>query len=90
MEAKQKLPKPKLTPAIAKLGMQILEERMKEYPEDEASSVQTCSRNKRHALLVRIGEKQILQTTINKLKQQAEGQKRAAEISNGSSKRQKV
>ena len=33
MAAKQKLPKPKLTPAIAKLGMQILERRLRQYPE---------------------------------------------------------
>ena len=34
MESKQKLPKPKLTPTIAKLGMQILEERIKRYPQE--------------------------------------------------------
>ncbi|KAI9493377.1 hypothetical protein BDB00DRAFT_823797 [Zychaea mexicana] len=95
METKQKLPKPKLTPAIAKLGMQILEERMKRYPQeddDQALLQSGCSPNKRHALLVRIGEKRILEATINKLKREAEGQKRAVdeEDSQGHSKKKKA
>ncbi|KAI7848909.1 hypothetical protein BDC45DRAFT_295288 [Circinella umbellata] len=78
MESKQKLPKPKLTPTIAKLGMQILEERIKRYPQETLMQA-NCNRNKRHALLVRIGEKKILEETINKLKKVTEGQKRSAE-----------
>lgn len=31
---------------------------------------QNCSTNKRHALLVRIGEKQIIHNTIDKLQQE--------------------
>lgn len=37
--------------------------------QDDVAQLQQCSaRNKRHALLVRIGEKQILQATLSKLK----------------------
>ncbi|KAI9259641.1 hypothetical protein BDA99DRAFT_440228 [Phascolomyces articulosus] len=39
MESKQKLPKPKLTPTIAKLGMQILEERTKRYPQEVRNKI---------------------------------------------------
>ncbi|KAG2201074.1 hypothetical protein INT47_010826 [Mucor saturninus] len=74
MVEKQKLPKPKLTASVKKVIEHILRKRLEErYPttmqEDEAElgELKEMS-NKRNALLVRVGEKKILQQTLDAFK----------------------
>ncbi|KAI7887800.1 uncharacterized protein EV154DRAFT_605310 [Mucor mucedo] len=74
MVEKQKLPKPKLTASVKKVIEHILHKRLEErYPttmqEDEAElgELKEMS-NKRNALLVRVGEKKILQQTLDAFK----------------------
>ena len=64
---------------IKKRGCKV-QQRLKCYQDDNQTLLQTkCDRNKRNALLVRIGEKKILEETIDKLKKEVESQKRSIE-----------
>ncbi|CDS08282.1 hypothetical protein LRAMOSA02230 [Lichtheimia ramosa] len=74
IERKQKLPKPRLTAPVIDMAIDLLQARLKRYPTsldaDMTELQQNCSTNKRHALLVRIGEKQIIHNMIDKLQQE--------------------
>ncbi|KAJ7933792.1 SET domain-containing protein [Mycena leptocephala] len=79
--AKDKVPKPKMDSEVLDVVCAVLERRLQEYPytsDDDVSLLrdETLSINKRHALIVRIGEKRILQSALQKIKaQQSEAQK---------------
>ncbi|GBE80467.1 SET domain-containing protein [Sparassis crispa] len=70
--AKSKLPKPKVDSVVLSVVMQVLERRLREYPTtievDEAllapGTVDSLSLNKKHAVIVRLGEKRILCGTL--------------------------
>lgn len=51
---------------------------------------QNCNTNKRHALLVRIGEKQIIHSTIDKLQQERGKRSNDDDGSESTNKRQKT
>ncbi|OJT11683.1 Ribosomal lysine N-methyltransferase 4 [Trametes pubescens] len=69
---KSKLPKPKLDKDVLAIAVDVLEKRLKEYSttleEDEAllapERIGELSLNKRHAVIVRLGEKRILRGTL--------------------------
>ncbi|KAI0645857.1 SET domain-containing protein [Trametes meyenii] len=69
---KSKLPKPKVDKEVLAVSSNVLENRLKEYPttaeEDESllapGSVERLSINKKHAVIVRLGEKRILRGTL--------------------------
>ncbi|KAL1945928.1 hypothetical protein VTO73DRAFT_1930 [Trametes versicolor] len=69
---KSKLPKPKLDKDVLTIAVDVLEKRLKDYPttleEDEAllapERFGELSLNKRHAVVVRLGEKRILRGTL--------------------------
>ncbi|EJF65011.1 SET domain-containing protein [Dichomitus squalens LYAD-421 SS1] len=73
---KSKLPKPKVDPDVLTVAIDVLSARLKEYPtsieEDEkllsADKVESLSLNKKHAVIVRLGEKRILQGTLKQLR----------------------
>ncbi|KAI1795525.1 SET domain-containing protein [Ganoderma leucocontextum] len=75
---KSKLPKPKVDVDVLTVAIDVLEARLKEYPtsinEDEklleAGIVELLSLNKKHAVIVRLGEKLILQGTLKQLRAQ--------------------
>ncbi|KAI8376131.1 uncharacterized protein BYT42DRAFT_573524 [Radiomyces spectabilis] len=81
MAEKEKLPKPRLTPEAKQLLIQLLEQRLARYPtslEDDVVSLQSSSSHaKKNAILVRLGEKQILVKTLEKLKAAPVAQKRS-------------
>ncbi|KAG0174351.1 hypothetical protein DFQ28_006666 [Apophysomyces sp. BC1034] len=73
MIEKDKLPKPNLTPEIKDLILKVLEKRLARYPtslEDDLVALEAddLRLNKRNALQVRIGEKQVLLETLKNLK----------------------
>ncbi|KAJ6594439.1 hypothetical protein B0H19DRAFT_920100 [Mycena capillaripes] len=73
--AKDKVPKPKLDNEVLDVVCAVLERRLKEYPSSFDDDVgllrdETLSLNKRQALIVRIGEKTILQSALQKIKAQ--------------------
>ncbi|KAI0032909.1 SET domain-containing protein [Vararia minispora EC-137] len=87
---KGKLPKPRWDDAIANVVKHVLRERVKCYPttleDDEKMLAGTrhLSLNKKHALVVRIGEKDILHDTLRQLEEQPrKAKKRKAEDENG-------
>ncbi|KAI0823428.1 SET domain-containing protein [Trametes gibbosa] len=69
---KSKLPKPKIDKDVLSVAAEVLEQRLKEYSttaeEDEKllapGNVEQLSVNKRHAVVVRLGEKRILQGAL--------------------------
>ncbi|KAJ8486926.1 hypothetical protein ONZ51_g4522 [Trametes cubensis] len=69
---KSKLPKPKLDKDVLAIAVDVLQKRLKDYPttmeEDEKllapDAVEQLSLNKRHAVVVRLGEKRILHGTL--------------------------
>ncbi|KAI0368296.1 SET domain-containing protein [Pilatotrama ljubarskyi] len=69
---KSKLPKPKVDKDVLSIAADVLEKRLKEYSttleEDEKllapGSVEQLSLNKKHAVIVRLGEKRILRGTL--------------------------
>ncbi|KAI0666004.1 SET domain-containing protein [Trametes maxima] len=69
---KSKLPKPKVDKDVLSVSANVLESRLKEYPttaEDDESLlapglVEELSTNKRHAIIVRLGEKRILRGAL--------------------------
>ncbi|RPD78643.1 SET domain-containing protein [Lentinus tigrinus ALCF2SS1-7] len=73
---KSKLPKPKVDKDVLTIAIDVLEARLKEYPtsiqEDEKllepGSVEQLSVNKKNAVVVRLGEKRILQGTLKQLR----------------------
>ncbi|ORY98597.1 hypothetical protein BCR43DRAFT_487807 [Syncephalastrum racemosum] len=84
MEDKQKVPKPKWTREVANDIQKVLEQRLERYPttlqDDQkmllespysrsSSNESSLSRNKRHALLVRIGEKRTIEAAMSKVQQ---------------------
>ncbi|KAJ7121334.1 SET domain-containing protein [Mycena crocata] len=76
--AKDKVPKPKLDSDILDVVGTVFERRLNEYPTtltDDVALVanDTLPLNKRHALIVRIGEKRILQAALQKIKAQRTG-----------------
>ncbi|PIL36034.1 transcription factor [Ganoderma sinense ZZ0214-1] len=83
---KSKLPKPKVDVDVLSVAIDVLAARLKEYPtsidEDEdlikAGSMELLSLNKKHAVVVRLGEKRILQGTLKQLRAQV-----AASAGNG-------
>ncbi|KAJ7212933.1 SET domain-containing protein [Mycena pura] len=87
--AKDRVPKPKLDGEILAVVAAVLERRLSEYPTTLATDLElfcdeTMPRNKKHALIVRIGEKRILQGAFNKVRAQMELE---AQKANGSKKR---
>ncbi|KAI8977011.1 hypothetical protein BDF20DRAFT_872393 [Mycotypha africana] len=77
MVEKEKLPKPKLTEEVKNIILSILRTRLERYPTDikddelELQGLKGESSNKRNALMVRIGEKKILFTTLKNLESAA-------------------
>ncbi|KAI9472171.1 MAG: hypothetical protein EXX96DRAFT_583114 [Benjaminiella poitrasii] len=71
MEEKQKLPKPKLTIEAKQAIQNILKQRLEKYPttlkDDELQLKKDINNNKRNALIVRIGEKKIIESTLETL-----------------------
>jgi len=71
---KGKLPKPAVDTQVLSVAAQVLEKRLREYPssieEDEAllANADTISLNKKHAIIVRLGEKRILSGTLEEVK----------------------
>ncbi|KAH9892722.1 SET domain-containing protein [Cubamyces lactineus] len=69
---KSKLPKPKLDKDVLAIAVDVLQNRLKDYPttmeENEKllapDAVEQLSLNKRHAVVVRLGEKRILHGTL--------------------------
>ncbi|KAJ7162078.1 SET domain-containing protein [Mycena filopes] len=84
--AKDKVPKPKLDDEVLNVVRTVLEHRLKAYPttlEDDLVLLrdESLPLNKRHAVIVRVGEKRILTNALQKTAaQQAEAQQ--AESSN--------
>ncbi|KAF7376573.1 Ribosomal lysine N-methyltransferase 4 [Mycena sanguinolenta] len=71
--AKDKVPKPKLDNEVLDVVRAVLERRLNEYPSTLNDDIQllgdeTLSLTKRLALVVRTGEKRILQNTLQKIK----------------------
>lgn len=98
MEEKQKLPKPKFTQAVKDILIKILEKRLARYTttlEEDQNELQGLEgfSNKRNALLVRIGEKQILASTLEQAKNKPVvapvTEKRTGKPPMGSNKKQK-
>ncbi|CAO3627563.1 unnamed protein product [Mucor hiemalis] len=98
MEEKQKLPKPKLTQSVKDILISILEKRIARYAttlEDDQKELQDLQgfSNKRNALLVQIGEKQILASTLEEAKNKPVvapvTEKRTGKPPMGSNKKQK-
>ncbi|KAF9452763.1 SET domain-containing protein [Macrolepiota fuliginosa MF-IS2] len=87
VQEKSKPPKPKLEGVLYDILISTLESRLVEYPTtleaDKALLSESLPLNKRQALIVRIGEKAILQGTLEKLKnlKEADG-KRLLEVPN--------
>ncbi|EPB82303.1 hypothetical protein HMPREF1544_10943 [Mucor circinelloides 1006PhL] len=70
MEEKQKLPKPRLTQDVKQIILDILKKRLSRYPtslEDDKQQQKDATGNKRNALMVRMGEKSIIESTIQTL-----------------------
>ncbi|KZT29157.1 SET domain-containing protein [Neolentinus lepideus HHB14362 ss-1] len=75
-QKKEKLPKGKMDPAIASISFEVLTKRLAQYPtsieEDEQllspERIGTLSLNKKHAVVVRLGEKRILRSTLDDMK----------------------
>ncbi|CAO3641419.1 unnamed protein product [Mucor fragilis] len=70
MEEKQKLPKPRLTQDVKQILLNILKKRLSRYPttlEEDKQELKDATANKRNALLVRMGEKNIIESTIQTL-----------------------
>ncbi|KAI8968075.1 SET domain-containing protein [Trametes punicea] len=73
---KSKVPKPKVDHAVLAVAADVVEKRLKEYPttieEDEELLAPECieqlSLNRKHAIIVRLGEKRILQGALNKVR----------------------
>ncbi|KAI0358637.1 SET domain-containing protein [Trametes cingulata] len=73
---KSKLPKPKIDKDVLTIAVEVLEKRLKEYPttleEDEKllapGSVEQLSLNKKHAVIVRLGEKRILRGALKNVR----------------------
>ncbi|KAI0694983.1 SET domain-containing protein [Cerioporus squamosus] len=63
---KSKLPKPKIDKDVLNIAIDVLEARLKAYP----TSIKRLSLNKRNAVIVRLGEKRILQGTLQHLRSQ--------------------
>ncbi|KAI0335074.1 SET domain-containing protein [Cubamyces sp. BRFM 1775] len=69
---KSKLPKPKLDKDVLAIAVDVLQKRLRDYPttmeEDEQllapGAAEQLSLNKRHAVVVRLGEKRILHGTL--------------------------
>ncbi|KAK7000730.1 ribosomal lysine N-methyltransferase 4 [Favolaschia claudopus] len=90
-KAKDKVPKPKIEADILDVVRAVLERRLAEYPsslEDDRQLLrdETLSLNKKHALVVRIGEKKILRDTLREVQKQIE----ASKGSGGGNKKRKV
>ncbi|KAJ7282755.1 SET domain-containing protein [Mycena rebaudengoi] len=71
--ANDKVPKPKMDSEILGIVRSVLERRLEEYPTSLADDVDLVSSaglslNKRHAMIVRIGEKRILDGAVQKIK----------------------
>ncbi|KAI0081972.1 SET domain-containing protein [Panus rudis PR-1116 ss-1] len=87
LQAKEKLPKGKLTPEILPIVIEVFERRLAEYPdsiEDDERLLQDpdISDNKRNAIIVRLGEKRILHASLKILQD-------AQKTAGGSSKKHK-
>ncbi|KAL9540935.1 hypothetical protein MBANPS3_009402 [Mucor bainieri] len=70
MEEKQKLPKPRLTQDVKQIILNILKKRLSRYPttvEEDKQALKDATGSKRNALLVRMGEKNIIESTIQTL-----------------------
>ncbi|KAG6820812.1 hypothetical protein H0H93_011106 [Arthromyces matolae] len=69
VKQKSKPPKPKIDGQILEIVGEMLEMRLKAYPttlqEDQSALEGELSRNKRHAVIVRLGEKRILSGTLD-------------------------
>ncbi|KAF8647120.1 hypothetical protein AX16_006952 [Volvariella volvacea WC 439] len=74
VQGKGKPPKPKVDVPTLETFSEVLENRLKEYPtsrqEDEEALSSDPPLNKRNALIVRIGEKRLLEQTLAKVKTQ--------------------
>ncbi|KAF8070798.1 hypothetical protein FPV67DRAFT_1488737, partial [Lyophyllum atratum] len=71
-KTKGKPPKPKVDIETLNTVYDVLETRLKAYPttlqEDESKLPEPLSTNKRHAIIVRMGEKRILNEALNKIR----------------------
>ncbi|KAI0037825.1 RuBisCo LSMT C-terminal, substrate-binding domain-containing protein, partial [Auriscalpium vulgare] len=69
---KSKLPKPKLDSEVLSVAVDVLQRRLSAYPtsidDRQALSAGTLNANKLHAVVVRLGEKRILQAALVKAK----------------------
>ncbi|KAF8199954.1 SET-domain protein, partial [Mycena galopus ATCC 62051] len=75
---KDKVPKPKLDNEVLEVVHAVLERRLTEYPsafddDVELSQNENLPLNKKHALVVRIGERRILQNALHKVKEAQKG-----------------
>ncbi|GLB37803.1 putative set domain-containing protein [Lyophyllum shimeji] len=70
--AKSKPPKPKIDTDVLGIVLDVLETRLKAYPttlqEDESKLSEQVSTNKKHAIIVRMGEKRILSDALVKFR----------------------
>ncbi|KAL0575683.1 Ribosomal lysine N-methyltransferase 4 [Marasmius crinis-equi] len=86
---KGKLPKAKADAQALGIASRVLEDRLSQYPtnikDDEALLTAESSLNKRHAIVVRLGEKRILSTALEKTQQLIAAEK----TSNGGNKRKR-
>ncbi|KAF9257983.1 SET domain-containing protein [Marasmius fiardii PR-910] len=71
---KRKLPKAKANMESFEIASRVLENRLSQYPtsikDDEGLLKEELSKNTRHAIMVRLGEKKILCTALEKVKAQ--------------------
>ncbi|KAG7098312.1 hypothetical protein E1B28_000273 [Marasmius oreades] len=71
---KRKLPKARADTQCLEIVRRVLENRLSQYPtsvkDDESLLTEELSTNKRHAVLVRLGEKKVLCTALEKVQQQ--------------------
>ncbi|KAK7692209.1 hypothetical protein QCA50_003833 [Cerrena zonata] len=72
LHAQEKLPKGKLTPEVLPVVIEVLQRRLTAYPtslEEDVTLLEdpTLSTNKRNAIVVRVGEKRILQCTLERI-----------------------
>ncbi|TFK53554.1 SET domain-containing protein [Heliocybe sulcata] len=80
-QTKGKLPKGKMEPAIASVAVEVLTRRLAQYPtsieDDEVllspERTGTLSLNRKHAIIVRLGEKRILRGMLDNMRKLAQG-----------------
>jgi len=86
---KGKIPKPKIDVQVLSVILQTLRKRLRQYPTtieyDTAILNESLPLNKRHAVIVRLGEKRILNSTIGKLQAMEEASR--SDVNNKRNKR---